>query len=140
MSKTFRCPFCNLEYLYKDIQKHFDTDCKVSKKTLKFQPELVPLILDGSKTTTWRLFDDKNLATGDIIIFIKRPELVSFALAKLTSVIEKPLGQLTDDDKRGHEAFASNEKMYEWYTNVYHRLVTPETLVKLVQFELLDQF
>jgi uncharacterized protein YqfB (UPF0267 family) len=39
-------------------------------KTLKFQHSLVPQILAGTKTATWRLWDDKNLTTGDIIDFL----------------------------------------------------------------------
>lgn len=34
-------------------------------KTLKFTPELSAKILSGEKTSTWRLFDDKNLQKGD---------------------------------------------------------------------------
>ena len=34
-------------------------------KTLKFTSPLAKMILDGSKTTTWRLFDDKDLQSGD---------------------------------------------------------------------------
>ncbi len=38
-------------------------------KTLNFSDKLVPLVLSGAKTATWRLFDDKNLAIGDELIF-----------------------------------------------------------------------
>jgi hypothetical protein len=45
-------------------------------KTLKFRDYLVPLILSGSKTATWRLFDDKDLAKGDAIQLLEfgKPE------------------------------------------------------------------
>jgi len=33
-------------------------------KTLKFAPDLCAQILAGTKTSTWRLFDDKNLMGG----------------------------------------------------------------------------
>jgi hypothetical protein len=33
-------------------------------KTLKFKPHLVEQILTGTKTSTWRLFDDKNIMGG----------------------------------------------------------------------------
>lgn len=39
-------------------------------KTLKFAPDLVPLVLSGKKDTTWRLWDDKNLTENDIVDFI----------------------------------------------------------------------
>jgi len=36
-------------------------------KTVKFRPDLAQLIMDGKKTTTWRLFDDKDLQAGDVV-------------------------------------------------------------------------
>ncbi len=38
-------------------------------KTMKFRDYLVSKILDGSKTVTWRLFDDKDLQAGDELTF-----------------------------------------------------------------------
>jgi hypothetical protein len=34
-------------------------------KKLKFRHHLVKEIVTGSKTVTWRLFDDKDLQVGD---------------------------------------------------------------------------
>lgn len=33
-------------------------------KVLKFSENLVPLILSGQKTATWRMFDEKDLAAS----------------------------------------------------------------------------
>lgn len=33
-------------------------------KTIKFTPELSEQIIAGTKTSTWRLFDDKDLTVG----------------------------------------------------------------------------
>src|SRR5947209_4915394 len=107
----------------------------MSNKTIKFSPDLVPLVLSGKKTSTWRLFDDKDLKEGDIIDFIKRPELVKFVEAKLTSIIEKPLGELTKEDKEGHEKFSSDEEMYKTYSGYYNKPVGPETTIKLIRFK-----
>jgi len=109
----------------------------MANKTMKFSPDLVPLVLSGSKTSTWRLFDDKDLKEGGIVDFIKRPELTKFAVAKLTSVIERPLGQLTEEDKEGHEKFKNDEEMYKIYEGYYKKPVGPETLIKLIRFKLL---
>lgn len=108
-------------------------------KTLKFSSDLVPLVLSGEKTTTWRLWDDKSLKGGDIITFIKRPESKPFAVAKVTSVIKKPMAQLTEKDKTGHEKFSSDGKMYATYSKYYDRPVGPDTLVKVVRFELIEK-
>lgn len=109
----------------------------MSNKTMKFAPDLVPLVISSEKTSTWRLFDDKDLKEGDIVDFIRRPELTKFATAKLTSVIEKPLGKLTQKDKEGHEKFASDEEMYKTYEGYYNQPVSPETTIKLIRFKIL---
>lgn len=41
----------------------------VAMKQIKFANDLVSKILEGSKTATWRLFDDKALQIGDQLEF-----------------------------------------------------------------------
>ena len=107
-------------------------------KTLKFASELVPLILSGSKTSTWRLFDDKDLQVGDTLKFQISGSLENFANAEISHITEKPLGMLTEEDEDGHEAFPSKEVMYETYTRYYNRDVSQQTPVKIIRFKLLD--
>ena len=106
-------------------------------KTLKFMPHLVDLVLSGEKTTTWRLFDDKNLTKRDIITSIRRPELTPFAQAEIVGVVEKPLGKMAGEDLEGHEKYGSKEEMYQDYSKYYNRPVDGSTLVKIVKFKLL---
>ncbi len=106
-------------------------------KTLKFAPNLIPLVLSGEKVSTWRLFDDKELTQGDILDFINKETLAHFATAQIIKVIEKPLGELTGKDKKGHEKFESDEEMYQTYTKYYNRLVDAATPVKLIWFQIL---
>lgn len=70
-------------------------------KTLKFKPHLVEQILDGSKTSTWRLFDDKDLQIGDKLEFINKDTLEIFGTAKIKNVIIRTLGTLEDSDWGG---------------------------------------
>lgn len=107
-------------------------------KTLKFTPELADLIMADKKTCTWRLWDDKELQTGDKVIFMRRPELVNFATAKLTSVIEKLLSEINEEDKDGHESYSSEEEMYSSFSKIYHRSVDQNTHVKIIKFKLLE--
>jgi len=106
-------------------------------KILKFAPDLVPLVLSGEKTSTWRLFDDKDLSVGDDMIFINSGTNEEFAKAKINSVIEKKLGEITDDDFSGHEKFESKEKMFETYREYYGDKVDEETLVKILNFDII---
>lgn len=105
-------------------------------KTLKFYTYLVPLILSGEKTATWRLFDDKDLQPGDELELINKDTMEKFGEATITAVREKPLKNITDEDFDGHEKFESTEKMYETHQSFYGDKVTPETIVKMIRFRL----
>lgn len=105
-------------------------------KVLKFRDNLVPLVLSGEKNSTWRLFDDKDLTVGDDIelqVFVTNNK---FAEAKIVEVIEKRFGDLSDDDKKGHEEFEDDSEMYATYTKYYDVQVDSSTLVKIIRFEL----
>jgi len=106
-------------------------------KTLKFTSSLVPLVLNGSKTSTWRLFDDKNLSKNDQLILINKQTLQEFAKAKIMEVKELPLKDLTSEDKKGHESFSSDQEMYDTYTKYYQKKVDGNTLIKIVRFKLI---
>ena len=109
-------------------------------KTVKFYPDLAQLIIDGKKTTTWRLFDDKDLQAGDDIELMNKATGVVFARAVITSTVEKLLKDLDDTDWEGHEGFPSDEAMYATYCGYYpDREVGPETMVKILHFALMKE-
>ena len=105
-------------------------------KTLKFKSHLVPLVLSGEKDVTWRLFDDKDLQPGDELELINKDSMKKFGEATIVGIREKTLGDITDADFDGHEKFESTEKMHETYRLFYGDRVTPETIVKIIQFKL----
>ncbi len=105
-------------------------------KSLKFRAYLVPKVLSGEKYSTWRLFDDKDVKEGDVVDLLEFVTNRHFGVAKITKVVEKPMGELTTEDKAGHEEFESDEQMYEVYTTYYKQPVGPETPVKVIRFEL----
>lgn len=109
----------------------------MQNKTLKFTSELADLVLSGEKTCTWRIFDDKDLKKGDIITMIRRPNLTIFAKAEVISVLAKKLGEITNEDKIGHEDVGTMRQMYKIYTGFYNQTVGPETSVKIVRFKLI---
>lgn len=106
-------------------------------KRLKFAQDLVPLVLSKEKVSTWRLWDDKDLSEGDVVDFVEYGTDRHFATGKLTKVTEKLLGELTIEDKEGHERFESDEEMYRTYTKYYNRSADKDTPVKLIWFELI---
>lgn len=105
-------------------------------KTLKFKPHLVEMILNGTKTITWRLFDDKDLQVNDHLALINSGSLEKFAEARITAVKEKKLGGLEVEDYKGHEPFASTDDMLAHYREYYGPEVSLDTRVKMITFEL----
>lgn len=109
-------------------------------KTLKFDHPQAEAILAGQKTSTWRLYDDKDLSVSDDIKVIDKvvPEQPDswriIGQAKVTEVVEKLLGSVTEQDMRAHEHFDSQEQMLEHYRSYYGHRVDLETPVKIIYF------
>jgi len=109
-------------------------------KTLKFKPHLCDMILAGTKTTTWRLFDDKDLQNGDLLVLRNVETGEDVAEAKITSCTEKQLGGVTDEDYEGHERYESTEAMIEHFRGYYGDKVDAYSPLKIIKFELLKKF
>lgn len=105
-------------------------------KELKFAENLVPLVISREKTSTWRLFDDKDLKVGEEISLVNKQTLQEFGTAKIVSIKEKELGEIKKEDFEGHEKFESREKMFETYRSYYGDAVKEDTIVKMIDFEL----
>ncbi|MBX4199641.1 reverse transcriptase-like protein [Candidatus Saccharibacteria bacterium] len=109
-------------------------------KTLKFDHELAQLILNGNKTSTWRLYDDKDLSVDDHIKIIDKVEPNNpdswkvIGQGKVNEVIEKRLDDVSQEDMNGHETFNSKEEMLNTYKQYYGERVTFETPVKIIHF------
>ncbi len=105
-------------------------------KTLKFKGFKAERILEGTKTSTLRLFDDKGLVVGDELELINSETGEVFARAIITEIIEKKLGEITEADLEGHEKWADKEDMMQslrkYYTNI-----DGDTVGKIVRFKLL---
>lgn len=98
----------------------------------------MPLVLSGEKTSTWRLFDDKNISVGDKVNLQEFVTNRSFGDAAIVEVVEKSFGDLTADDKKGHESFKTDEEMYQTYSKYYKTRVNENTLLKIIRFRLID--
>ena len=105
-------------------------------KTLKFRSHLADRILKGEKTVTWRLCDDKDLQSGDLLHFQISETGKDFAKAKIIGVTEKKLGGITEADYDGHEKFENQEDMLEQFRQYYSDKVDVDTVVKIISFEL----
>lgn len=109
-------------------------------KSLKFDHDLAQLIVSGKKTSTWRLFDDKDLSVNDDIKLIdkvnpSRPETWKvIGIARINTVIQKRMGDIEPGDYDGRESFSSKHEMLQAYRKYYGSDVNFDTVVKIVRF------
>ena len=132
-SNTYR-RLKDLEIPNKSVR--FDLSAPKQSKTIKFTSFLADLILEGGKTTTWRLFDDKNLQIGDLLNFQLSETGKDFAKAKITGLKEKTLAEVNEADYGGHEKYESQVAMLNQFKKFYGDRVSIETTVKIIRFNL----
>ncbi len=106
-------------------------------KTLKFRKVLSELILKGEKTTTWRIFDDKDISVNDELSLMIWETKEEFVKAKVVKIREVAFRDLTQEDFDGHEKFSNDKEMYETYSTYYNQPVTENTIVKIIKFKLI---
>lgn len=110
-------------------------------KTLKFNHDDARQILEGTKNTTWRLYDDKDLSVDDKLKIIDKVEdgaPISWHVigqGKVVEIIEKKLGAVTKADMAGHQQFANEAEILDKYRSYYGERVTLDTPVKIVHFD-----
>ena len=103
-------------------------------KTLKFKHEFVEEILEGRKTTTWRLFDDKDLTVGDELELVDRDSKEKFAEAIIVDIQEKQIKNLTDEELKNH-GYENSDDMLKSHREYYGDKVNLETEVKMLTFD-----
>jgi hypothetical protein len=106
-------------------------------KILKFDQSLVSLIIEGKKTSTWRLFDDKNLQVGDELVFINKQTGEEFAKAVITEIQTKEIQNLEARDHEGHGEPKSNEEILKEFQKIYGSEVVLTTVMKIVKFAII---
>jgi hypothetical protein len=105
-------------------------------KTLKFKPHLIRGVLDGNKTITWRLFDDKDLQEGDKLECLNSENGNKFAEVEIIKVENKRVEELTEEDLKRNE-YRDNNHVLELNKKYYGNQVNINTIVKIIEFKLL---
>lgn len=105
-------------------------------KTLKFKDFKAGWILEGTKTATMRLFDDKDLKVGDELGLINSDNGEIFAQAIITEVIFKKIEDISETDLDGHEKWNNKTEMLESLRRYYGDRVNEDTEVKIIRFKL----
>jgi ribonuclease HI len=109
-------------------------------KKLKLNHDLARLVLEGKKTSTWRLFDDKELSVNDRVQLIDKAKpdepqtWKTIGIATIESVIEKRLKDIDDSEIRADRDFASREEMFPTLRKYYGQDITENMPVKIIHF------
>lgn len=109
-------------------------------KTLKLDHKLAELVRQGKKTSTWRLFDDKDLSVGDEVELLDkvnprdRSTWVPAAVGHITTVIEKRMKDLSAIELAEH-GYQSLDEAVESFQQHYGNDVSAATPLKIIHFE-----
>lgn len=110
-------------------------------KKLKLDHELAQMVQNGDKTSTWRLFDDKDLTVNDQVELVDKiipdqPQTWKvIGIARINRIIEKRVGDIQPEDYEGHEPHESPEARLKAYRAYYGDRVTWDTPVKMIHFD-----
>jgi hypothetical protein len=93
-------------------------------------------ILSGEKTSTIRLFDNKDLRVGDVVGLRHAQSGERFAVVEIFEVAEKPLRDISAADLDGHERYDGIDAMVATFRKWYGDRVASEMMAKIVRFKL----
>ncbi|GAC1387736.1 MAG: hypothetical protein NVS1B7_2870 [Candidatus Saccharimonadales bacterium] len=104
-------------------------------KALKFNANAIPFIITGTKRTTWRLLDDKNLSVDDEVEFINSATGEAFGLARLTQITIKRLADVDLVSDETEEAYSTLEQMIQSFRHYYGSSISLGSHIKIIQFD-----
>ena len=108
-------------------------------KTLKLNHKEAQQILDGKRTITWRLFDDKDLSVNDYVQLVDKvvPDDAAtwkiIGTAQITKIIQKRLSESTHHEYE-YEGYKSLKEMIKTHSKFYQQEVLDDTPAKIVHF------
>src|SRR3989344_4378920 len=109
-------------------------------KTLKFDHDLTQLILEGKKTSTWRLYDDKDISVDDNLRVLDKVDPNDskswkiLGIARVKEVVEKKFKDVSPEELK-NENYSSMEEALEKFKGYYGQRVSMETPVKIIYFD-----
>src|SRR3989344_3929146 len=108
-------------------------------KTLKFKDFKARWILEGVKTATMRVFDDKDLQEGDELELVNSDSGEVFSRAMIMEVVYKKIAEIDDVDLDGHEKWDNKDEMLESLNKYYGDKVNLDTMVKVIKLKLINE-
>ena len=104
-------------------------------KTLKFDSDLKELIIDGIKTSTWRIGDDKDIQIDDKLLFIDYKTNKEFYKAVVVSVKTIRIKDMKCCDFSGHERYTDIGHMFAMFRHYYGKYVKWNTIIKIIRYK-----
>lgn len=112
---------------------------EISKKTIGFAPELVPLVLNGSKTLTYRIGSKYDfLRVGDTIMADDSSTGKIFAQLEITGRETGTFGTLRDD-RAGHEVYRSTKERRATFEKYYSRSIADDEPALIIRFKVIKR-
>lgn len=111
-------------------------------KKLKFDHHESNLIRSGEKTSSWRVYDDKNISVNDEVELVDKVDpgnpstWVEIGVGHVDTILEKRFRDVRPDDFVGQEPHHSAEEMLEHFQKYYGPQVDLDTPVKMIHFHL----
>lgn len=106
-------------------------------KDISFASDLIPLILNGSKTLTYRLGDKyASLNVGDMLNIRDSSSDMIFAIAEVTEKSTVPFGELPID-RKGHEVYPSKDAQRKIFKQYYGRDIEDDELMLVLGFRII---
>lgn len=108
-------------------------------KTLKLDHDLALAVRAGTKRSTWRVFDEKNIAVNDVIELVDKldpSDMASWQImgtAIVNQVVEKRMESITSTEMAEH-GYNSYDELYASFTNYYGDSIGPRTPIKIISF------
>lgn len=108
-------------------------------KTLKLDHDLATAVRAGTKRTTWRVFDEKNISVNDQIELVDKVDPSDMATwqimgtAIVDQVLEKRMEAITSAEMAEH-GYNSYDELYASFTNYYGDSIGPQTAIKIISF------
>lgn len=108
-------------------------------KTLKLDHELATAVRMGTKHTTWRVFDEKNISVNDQIELVDKVDPSDMATwqimgtAVVDQIIEKRMEAITSAEMAEH-GYNSYDELYASFTSYYGDSIGPQTAIKIISF------
>lgn len=109
-------------------------------KSLKLDHELAEQVVKQGRSSTWRLYDDKDLTVNDEVELIDKVNPTNpstwktIGTARINSITQKRLGEIEPQDFDKVDEPLSKDEILEKYQHYYGPQVGNESPVKIVRF------